>query len=154
MSRTRTLSCLTLLALTAASHKYDMAKAGGMSPSLAFVHAERHTPIRAIVAVGGVAIAFAGIGDFAMSAAVTRKLFRKGRGRSSRVRHNMSQADLIISSSHGRGGIGRLIFGSVAESVLHGARIPILLVRDSAAPLLPLLGAAEASSASGRWGRS
>jgi nucleotide-binding universal stress UspA family protein len=58
------------------------------------------------------------------------------------------RADLIIISSHGRGGIGRLIFGSVAESVLHGTRIPILLVRDSGAPLLPLRGAVEACSAS------
>ena len=64
------------------------------------------------------------------------------------------QADLIIISSHGHGGIGRLIFGSVAESVLHGTRIPILLVRDSGAPLLPLLGAVEASSASAPAGRS
>ena len=63
------------------------------------------------------------------------------------------KADLIIMSSHGHGGIGRLIFGSVAESVLHGTRIPILLVRDSGAPLLPLLGAAEASSASAPSGR-
>ena len=54
------------------------------------------------------------------------------------------QVDLIIMTSHGRGGIGRLIFGSVAESVLHGTRTPILLVRDVTSPLLPLLGAAEA----------
>ena len=54
--------------------------------------------------------------------------------------------DLIIMSSHGRGGVGRLIFGSVAESVLHGTRTPILLVRDISAPVLPLLGAAEIRS--------
>jgi nucleotide-binding universal stress UspA family protein len=54
--------------------------------------------------------------------------------------------DLIIMTSHGRGGIGRLIFGSVAESVLHGTRTPILLVRDVTSPLLPLLGAAKAVS--------
>jgi nucleotide-binding universal stress UspA family protein len=51
--------------------------------------------------------------------------------------------DLIVMSSHGRGGIGRLIFGSVAESVLYGTRTPILLVRDLSAPVLPLLSAAE-----------
>jgi nucleotide-binding universal stress UspA family protein len=56
------------------------------------------------------------------------------------------RVDLIVMSSHGRGGPGRLIFGSVAESVLHGTRTPILLVRDSGAPLLPLLGAAEVRS--------
>jgi nucleotide-binding universal stress UspA family protein len=58
----------------------------------------------------------------------------------------VEKADLIILTSHGRGGIGRLIFGSVAESVLHGTRIPILLVRDVTSPLLPLLGAVEAIS--------
>jgi nucleotide-binding universal stress UspA family protein len=57
----------------------------------------------------------------------------------------VEKVDLIIMTSHGRGGIGRLIFGSVAESVLHGTRIPILLVRDVASPLLPLLGAAPAT---------
>jgi len=50
-------------------------------------------------------------------------------------------------TSHGCGGIGRLIFGSVAESVLHGTRTPILLVRDVTSPVLPLLGAAEAVTA-------
>src|SRR5262249_20384911 len=50
------------------------------------------------------------------------------------------KADLIIMTSHGRGGAGRLIFGSVAESVLHGTRIPVLLVRDVSSPLLPWRG--------------
>jgi hypothetical protein len=54
------------------------------------------------------------------------------------------KVDLIIMTSHGHGGIGRLIFGSVAESVLHGTRTPILLVRDVTSPLVPVLGAAEA----------
>jgi nucleotide-binding universal stress UspA family protein len=58
----------------------------------------------------------------------------------------VEKVDLIIMTSHGRGGIGRLIFGSVAESVLHGTRTPILLVRDVSSPLLPLLGAAEVAS--------
>ena len=57
---------------------------------------------------------------------------------------SVEKADLIIMTSHGRGGIGRLIFGSVAESVLHGTRTPILLVRDVTSPLLPVMGAAEA----------
>lgn len=58
----------------------------------------------------------------------------------------LENVDLIILTSHGRGGVGRLIFGSVAESVLHGTRTPILLVRDVASPLLPLLGATELSA--------
>ena len=62
----------TLLALTAASRvTYGMAKAGAMPQPFAIVHQGRQTPIRAIVAVGGIATAFAAVGDFAMVAAVT-----------------------------------------------------------------------------------
>jgi nucleotide-binding universal stress UspA family protein len=43
-------------------------------------------------------------------------------------------ADLIVMSSHGRSGISRLVFGSVAEAVLRGSRIPILLIRPVGAP--------------------
>lgn len=38
-------------------------------------------------------------------------------------------AAAIAMSTHGRGGLGRLILGSVAEQLLHLATIPILLVR-------------------------
>jgi nucleotide-binding universal stress UspA family protein len=62
---------------------------------------------------------------------------------------SVEKVDLIIMTSHGRGGIGRLIFGSVAESVLHGTRTPILLVRDVTSPLLPLMGAVEAVAPTG-----
>lgn len=37
--------------------------------------------------------------------------------------------DLIAMSTHGRGGLGRLLFGSVAQSVLHHAGIPVFLMR-------------------------
>jgi len=60
----------------------------------------------------------------------------------------VEKADLIVLSSHGRGGVGPLIFGSVAESVLHGTRTPILLVRVVGSPLLPLLGASVVRSTS------
>jgi len=60
----------------------------------------------------------------------------------------VEKADLIVLSSHGRGGVGPLIFGSVAESVLHGTRTPILVVRDVGSPLLPLLGATKVRSTS------
>lgn len=36
--------------------------------------------------------------------------------------------DLIVMSTHGRSGLSRLLYGSVAEGVLHGARIPVLLI--------------------------
>ncbi len=38
-------------------------------------------------------------------------------------------ADLIAMTTHGRSGVRRLFYGSVAEEVLRGAVIPILLVR-------------------------
>ncbi len=39
------------------------------------------------------------------------------------------RADLIAMSTHGRGGLGRLLFGSVAEAVLRHADIPVFLLR-------------------------
>jgi nucleotide-binding universal stress UspA family protein len=40
-------------------------------------------------------------------------------------------ADLIAMTTHGRGGLGRPVFGSVADEVLRTAPCPILLVRVS-----------------------
>ena len=53
------------------------------------------------------------------------------------------KADLIVMSSHGRSGLGRLVLGSVAESVLRATKTPILLIRDDHAPLQPLGGKAR-----------
>lgn len=39
------------------------------------------------------------------------------------------EADLIVMSTHGRSGIQRWVYGSVAEKVLRGAETPVLLVR-------------------------
>ncbi len=38
-------------------------------------------------------------------------------------------ADLIAMTTHGRSGLGRLLFGSVAEAVLRRAEIPVFLMR-------------------------
>lgn len=38
-------------------------------------------------------------------------------------------SDIIVMSTHGRGGISRLFFGSVAEKVLHSSQLPLLLLR-------------------------
>jgi nucleotide-binding universal stress UspA family protein len=37
-------------------------------------------------------------------------------------------ADLIVMSTHGRTGLARLLYGSVAEQVLHAAPCPVLLI--------------------------
>src|SRR5262249_53479186 len=55
-------------------------------------------------------------------------------------------ASLIVMTSHGQGGLGRMIFGSVVESVLRGTRTPILVVRDIGAPISPPLGATTVGS--------
>jgi nucleotide-binding universal stress UspA family protein len=39
-------------------------------------------------------------------------------------------ADLIVMSTHGRAGISRLVYGSVAEAVLRGSPVPVLLIPD------------------------
>lgn len=40
--------------------------------------------------------------------------------------------DLILMSTHGRGGLSRLVFGSVAEAVVRHAPCPVLVVRPQA----------------------
>lgn len=70
-----------------------------------------------------------------------------------------SQADLVIMTTHSRAGLTRLVHGSVAEAVLAGSAVPVLLVRmnipiSSATPrgtrpclLVPLDGSAFAEAA-------
>lgn len=52
---------------------------------------------------------------------------------------NLRGADLVVMTTHGRSGLGRLIYGSVAEAVLHHSPVPVLLIRagakDMVAPL-------------------
>jgi len=58
------------------------------------------------------------------------------------------KADLIVMSTHGRSGLGRLVLGSVTESVLRGTTVPILVVRAEHAPLDAPSGARRAERAS------
>ena len=55
----------------------------------------------------------------------------------------LKKADLIVMSSHGRSGLGRLILGSVAESVLRGTTVPLCIVRAPGAPLVEPSGTAK-----------
>jgi nucleotide-binding universal stress UspA family protein len=57
---------------------------------------------------------------------------------------HLRKADLIVMSTHGRSGLGRLILGSVAESVLRGTTTPILLLRAPEAPVEMPRGAKQA----------
>ena len=45
-------------------------------------------------------------------------------------------ADLIAMSTHGRSGLGRLLFGSVAEQVLRNADVPVFLIRQTESRML------------------
>jgi nucleotide-binding universal stress UspA family protein len=57
------------------------------------------------------------------------------------------KADLIVMSTHGRSGLGRLVLGSVAESVLRGTTVPILIIRAGHAPVDAPRGASDAKGA-------
>jgi nucleotide-binding universal stress UspA family protein len=64
------------------------------------------------------------------------------------------KVDLIVMSTHGRSGLGRLIVGSVAEAVLRGTTVPVCIVRAHDAPLESPPGRAEARSGRVSAGRS
>jgi nucleotide-binding universal stress UspA family protein len=46
-------------------------------------------------------------------------------------------ADLIVMGTHGRGGLARLIMGSVAENVTRKAKCPVLTVRTPMGVIVP-----------------
>ena len=49
-----------------------------------------------------------------------------------------SNADVIAMTTHGRTGFGRLLFGSVAETVLRASELPVFLMRSTEADLARL----------------
>lgn len=63
-----------------------------------------------------------------------------------------NKPDLIVMSTHGRSGLGRLFMGSVAESVLRATHTPILMLRPDGAPVERPHGSAEARSSQGTTG--
>ncbi len=54
-------------------------------------------------------------------------------------------ADLIAMTTHGHSGLSRWVLGSVAEKVLRGANVPLLVLRTASvsSPLLPQVSALE-----------
>ena len=38
--------------------------------------------------------------------------------------------DLVVMSTHGRGGVARFMMGSVADKVLRGARCPVMTIKE------------------------
>ncbi len=44
-------------------------------------------------------------------------------------------ADLVAMTTHGRSGLGRLLFGSIAEAVLRQSDIPVFLMRQTEAQI-------------------
>jgi nucleotide-binding universal stress UspA family protein len=44
---------------------------------------------------------------------------------------NEQQVDMIIMGTHGRRGIDRVLFGSVAEKIVKTAKVPVLTLRPS-----------------------
>ncbi|MEM7130309.1 MAG: universal stress protein [Chloroflexota bacterium] len=48
---------------------------------------------------------------------------------------DLAKVDLIAMATHGREGLSHFIQGSVAESVLHKAKVPVLMVRPEEIPV-------------------
>lgn len=60
-----------------------------------------------------------------------------------------SHVDLIAMATHGRSGLKRLILGSVADKVMRGANVSVLLVSPPPDPRRPARENARISAASG-----
>ena len=63
---------------------------------------------------------------------VERKRLDGSAGESIVAEARAAGADLIAMTTHGRGGLGRLVLGSVADYVLQHAPCPVLLLRSGA----------------------
>jgi len=50
---------------------------------------------------------------------------------------DLRSADLVVMATHGRSGVGRWLYGSVADQILRRANVPIVLVPPAATHLWP-----------------
>lgn len=62
---------------------------------------------------------------------VTTSLVEGSPGRAIVEHARANDCDIIVMGTHGRGGIGRILLGSVAERVVRTATVPVLTVRVS-----------------------
>ncbi|PSQ08250.1 stress response protein [Halobacteriales archaeon QS_5_70_15] len=58
-----------------------------------------------------------------------RQMLQGGPAREIAAYAERSGADLVVMGTHGRGGINRLLLGSVAERVVRSSPVPVLTVR-------------------------
>jgi nucleotide-binding universal stress UspA family protein len=69
----------------------------------------------------------------ALSGYGVKASFRLQRGdAAARIINYADEHDLILTTTHGFGGIKRLVFGSVAEKLIHEARVPVLVYKAPA----------------------
>jgi nucleotide-binding universal stress UspA family protein len=80
--------------------------------------------------------------------ALTVSIFGDEAARIIREVASEQQANLIVMSTHGRGGLGRLLCGSVADQVLREADRPLLLIPPHCAQLWPTPDTAGGTPAS------
>src|SRR4051812_37815901 len=91
----------------------------GPSPRIDQVRAARESAAQALVAQGG-----------ARGIAVDFLVWVGDPGESIVNAAESEAADLIVVGSHGRGGVGRLLIGSVSEYVVRNATCPVMVVRS------------------------
>jgi len=61
-----------------------------------------------------------------------RVVILTGKAADSLVRYaNNNEVDLIIMATHGRSGISKIFWGSVAEKILRATAIPVLLIKTA-----------------------
>lgn len=60
-----------------------------------------------------------------------------------------NHVDLIVITTHGRSGFGRMLLGSVAESVIRSTPTPILVLHPEGAPVQALVGKSQPAPSTG-----